>query len=78
MGLLGFPESFQCFHAALERLRAAFTEEFQPGFLCLRNRFFDIISSHASRMAVQMLCRYSSTPEGVERENLSSSADCVE
>ena len=65
MGLLGLPDAFHCFHAALERLCAALTEEFQPGLLFLRNTLGGIVSSQASCIAQQMFFRCSSSVAGL-------------
>ena len=81
MGQLGLPDAFHSFHAALECLCTALTEEFQPGLLCFNNALEGMVFAQALCMVERMFFKYSSSVEGlsdVEGKrisfNLSSSA----
>ena len=65
VGQLGLPDAFHSFHAALERLYVALTEEFQPGLLCFRNALGGMVFAQALCMGEQMFFRYSSSVEGL-------------
>ena len=64
-GTVRFGGCFPQFHAALECLCAALTDEFQPGLLCFRNALGGMVFAQALCMAEQMFFRYSSSVEGL-------------